>query len=181
MCESFLSVPGVTFLCSNNSFNSAMLVGFNSWAALFRCFHNISIGLRCGLGLRHSKTFFYCSHCLGDWLVCSGSLSAWPTLCWASVYVQIPWHCPVEFAGSIQSSLLRQWLRAALVPRQQSSPKPWCCHHWASQLGWGSEAGMQRLVSAKHDASHLNQKVLVRPQNILPRAFLVIHVAFSKL
>ena len=73
--------------------------------------------------------------------------------------------------------------RAALVQRQQSRYKPWCCHHHASQMGkvfmleWSVclSPNITLLIQAKrYDFD------LIRPQNIFPIAFWLIHVVWSK-
>ena len=62
--------------CMQNWFNSATVVGFHAWTARFKSCCNISIGIRSGLWLGHSKTsnLLLFSHFHVDLIVCFGSL-----------------------------------------------------------------------------------------------------------
>ncbi len=69
------------------------------------------------------------------------------------------WHFLLEFV-IVQNELFHQWWQAAMAQMKQNRTKPWCYHHHVSQMRYGSYAGMQYSSFSKHDASHLNQKVI---------------------
>lgn len=110
-----------------NSLNSGMLVGFFAWTACFRSFHSISIGLRSGLWLGHSKTltFFCANHSLAEQFVCLGSLSYCMThflLSFSSQTDTLTFSCGICWYNS---ELIAPSMKAAvLLRRQQSRPKP---------------------------------------------------------
>ena len=144
-----------------NCFNSATFVGFQAWTAHFKSCHNISIGIRFGIRLGHSKTsnLLLFNHFHVDLCVLDHCLAAWPSCASASAHRWMAWHSPVELSDTEQHSWFLLSRQVVQVLRQQSIPKPSHYHHHASKLVWGSYWRTQCLVFARYNGTHLVQKV----------------------
>ena len=156
-----------------------MLVGFFAWTACFRSFHSISIGLRSGLWLCHSKTlsFFCFNHSLVEWLVCSELLS----------------YCMIHFLLSFSSQRdtltfsYRHfpicWYNSELIAPSMIAWSPnhdtanLMFHKWVKVLECSVCSLPNRMLLIQAEKFTLG---LIHPQNIVPIAFWLIHMAFSK-
>ncbi len=147
----------------HNCFNSATLEGFfQAWKDCIRSCHGISIRIKSGLWLGHSKTFilFFLSHSEVDLLVCLGSLSCCITQVLLSLRSQTDGRTsPSGFSNRLRNSWFHQLWQVIQVPKLQSSPRPSHYHHHVWLLVWCSFYEILCWFYTRCNGTHTFQKV----------------------
>ena len=105
--------------------------GFLSWTTRLMFCLNISIGIRPGLWLSHSRMHHF---------ICIFCRLAEPSFCGGSVHRRMSLTLTFSSTVSCYNPNIHfyiKWWQAALVSYQL-----WYCHHHVSKLGWCSHSGL---------------------------------------
>ncbi len=169
-----------------NCFNSATLEVLRAWKDCLRSCHSISIGVKSGLWLSHSKTLisFLLSYSELDLLMCLGSLSCCKTQerlnlrsnWWLDILLQdFLIECRIHDSFDVWQVV--QVLKIQSRPDHHTNNTIFDC--WYDVLFMKCRAGFTSDVTG-HTPSKKRNFCLISPQNICPKVLEIIKIFFDK-